>query len=287
MSIYKEEIMTTQQGTKVDDASVRKVLLDDSDPLLQRILVVDSDPFVPMNCRLLLHGKDAIVFAAENQKEAFEQLSKEEFDLIVSDILFPDVYGGFAFVQKAMKMQPWADIVVTTDSPSIWDARDSVKLGAFKYIEKPLLFEYITHIANKAFDKHGWILRKSHIDLFRHHIVTESETDHPIYYKNGSWAKHHEKDIWEIGYDLNCLPSSSQMPCSIHISEGLSALRAGTPYATISNRAGETFDVHAPISGVLKEVNEKAVNSKFSLSPLRPCADWPLKLAVVQTNEGA
>jgi CheY-like chemotaxis protein len=287
LSIYKEEIMTIQQGTKVDDASVRKVLLDDSDPLLQRILVVDSDPFVPMNCRLLLHGKDAVVFAAENQKEAVEKLSKEEFDLIVSDIMFPDVYGGFAFVQKAMKMQPWADIVVTTDSPSIWDARDSVKLGAFKYIEKPLLFEYMTHIANNAFDKHGWILRKSHIDLFRHHIVTESETDHPIYYKNGSWAKHHEEDIWEIGYDLNCLPSSSQMPCSIHISEGLSALRAGTPYAKISNRAGETFEVHAPISGVLKEVNEKAVNNKFSLSPLRPCADWPLKLAVVQTDKGA
>ncbi|MHC4271583.1 MAG: response regulator [Planctomycetota bacterium] len=279
--------MTTQQGIKIDDESVRRVLLDDSDPLLQRILVVDSDPYVPMNCRLLLHGKDSVVYAAENLKEAVEKLSKEEFDLIISDIMFPDVYGGFTFVQKAMKMQPWADIVITTDSPSIWDARDSVKLGAFKYIEKPLLFEYMTHIASKVFDRQGWILRKSHIDLFRHHIVTDSETDHPIYYKNGSWAKHHGEDIWEIGYDLNLLPSTSQMPCCIHMSEGLSALKAGTTYAKISNRAGETFELPAPITGTLKEVNEKAVNSKFSLSPLRPCADWPLKLAVIQTKEGA
>jgi hypothetical protein len=173
-------------------------------------------------------------------------------------------------------------------NPSIWDARDSVKLGAFKYMEKPLIPEFMAHVANKTFDKNGWILRKSHIDMFRHHIDTSSEADYPIYYKNGSWARQRNGSIWEVGYDLNYLPSSSQMPCCIHLSEELPALKAGEPYANakISSRTGETYELSAPMTGTLKDINEEAVNNKFSLAPVCPCADWPLRLALIQIEEG-
>jgi CheY-like chemotaxis protein len=275
--------MATKQRIRIDDESLRQVLLDDSDPMLYRILVVDRDPYVSMRCRLSLHGEGAVVFAAENQKEAVDKLIREEFDLVISDIMIPDVFGGFDFIKKAMKMQPWADIVITADNPSLWDARDSIKLGALKYIEKPLLFEYMKHIANKAFDKHGWILRKSHIDMFRYFIDTKPETDHPIYYKKGSWARPYDGGVWEIGFDLNCLPFSSQMPCCIHISEELSALKAGAHYARISTRAGEIIELSAPITGVINDVNKEIVNKKFSFSHLNQRANWQLKLAVVQT----
>ena len=279
--------MNTQQETYFDEVSLRRVLLDDNDPFLQRVLVVDNDPSVRMNCRVILHGKESVVFAAEDIEEAFEKMSREEFDLIMTDIMLPDAHGGLAFVKKAMQLQPWADVVVTADNPSIFDARDSVKLGAFKYMEKPLVPGFMTHVANKTFDKHGWILRKSHIDMFRHHIVTSSEADYTIYFKNGSWARQRNESIWEVGYDMNYLPSSGQMPCCIHLSEGLSALRAGEPYAKISSRTGETYELSAPMTGTLKDINEEAVNNTFSLAPVRPCAEWPLRLALIQIEEGA
>ncbi len=235
-----------------------------------------------MYCRVVLHGKEFVIFAAGNTEEALEKISKKEFDFIMTDIMLPDVYDGLAFVKKAMKMQPWADIVVTADNPSIWDARDSVKLGVFKYMEKLLIPEFMAHIADKTFDKHGWILRKSHIDMFRHHIVTSPEEDYSIYYKNGSWARQLDDGIWEVGYDLNYLPSSGQMPCCIHLSEGLSALKAGEPYAKISSRTGETYELSAPMTGTVKVINEEAVNNKFSLAPVSPCADWPLRVALIQ-----
>jgi DNA-binding NtrC family response regulator len=105
--------MKTEQEIYFDEDSLRRVLLDDNDPLLRRILVVDNDPSVRMNCRVILHGKESVVFAAENIDEAFEKMSMAEFDLIMTDIMLPDVHQGLAFVKKALKMQPWADVVVT------------------------------------------------------------------------------------------------------------------------------------------------------------------------------
>jgi DNA-binding NtrC family response regulator len=63
------------------------------------------------------------------------------------------------------------------------DAKESIRLGAFEYLEKPFTPDFMLNVAKKVFDKRGWILRKAYIDQFKNYVVHTSEmSDLTIYY---------------------------------------------------------------------------------------------------------
>lgn len=279
-----------------------------------RILVVDDDPFERIICRVMLRGEEFIVFGEANKEKALERISREGFDLIVADIRLPDAHGGLTFLQETRMLQPGAHVVVTADRPSIWDAREAVRLGALKYIEKPFVPEFMLHIAKGSFDKKGWVLRKTHIDQFRDYVVPSPKMNTPtLYYKNGSWARRLGEGLWEAGYDMKYwLPSgrykneawASQLDGALHeadhgtkprlfgdrtlsieLFEGRSALAAGETYARVSDSAGRYIKLQAPMTGMVKEVNAEANDILRSGIPEDLGVDWLLWLARIQTKE--
>lgn len=280
----------------------------------QRILVVDNDPFERINCRVMLRGIEFVVFFGEDRGSAIERVAKEEFQLIMTNIRLPNKHAGLTFVQELKSVRPKAEIVVMADSPSIWDAREAVRLGASGYIERPFTAECVVNVARKTFDNKGWIVRKAHIDQFRDYIVPSPEVDSPaIYYKDGSWARHLEAGIWEVGYDMKYwLPSGRQknsawtaflegglreveydmtspfpyhQNLSITLSKGLSTLVAGEPYARVLSSTGRSYRLAAPMTGIVKEVNTEANYIMKSLVPEDLGTDWLLWLARIQTKE--
>lgn len=280
----------------------------------RRVLVVDNDPFERIICRVMLRGIEFVVFFGEGRENAIERVAKEEFELIMTNIRLPNKHAGLTFVQEIKLVRPKAEIVVMADSPSIWDAREAVRLGASGYIERPFTTEYMLNVARKTFDKKGWIVRKAHIDQFRDYIVPSPEIDSPaIYYKDGSWAKHLEAGIWEVGYDMKYwLPSGRQKNSawaaylegglreveydmtspfpyhynlSINLSKGLSTLVAGEPYAQVLSSTGRSYKLTAPMTGIVKEVNAEANYIMKSRAPEDLGMDWLLWLARIQTKE--
>ena len=106
-------------------------------------------------------------------------------------------------LREAKIVQPKLDVVIITGYPTLEDAKESVKLGAFEFIEKPFTPDFMINVAKKVFDNKGWILRKAFIDEFRNEIVSLRDTENPvIFYKEGTWARPSKNGLWEIGCDI-------------------------------------------------------------------------------------
>ncbi len=279
----------------------------------RKILVVDHDPFERINCRVMLRGSEFMVLFCEDRDSALDRVAKEEFDLIITNMMLPSKYIGLTLVQEIHYVRPKTEIIVMADRPSIWDARESLRLGASGYMERPFTPECLMNVALKTFDKKGWIVKKGRIDQFRDQVVLAPDgDDHLLYYKNGSWARHLTGCLWEVGYDMKhwCVPDgrkngsyayldgdlrrvdgdvksqlSRDHTLSIALPKGLSALVAGEPYARVSSSTGTFHALPAPMTGTVREVNAEAEDTMISRAPGDSGTDWMLWLARIQARE--
>lgn len=244
----------------------------------QRILVVDDDPVVGLSCKRILGGEGFTVFTVEDGGSAVEKLSKEEFDLVITDIRLPDVYG-LTVVQETKTIQPKADVVVITGYPSLEDAKESIRLGAFEYLEKPFTPDFMMNVAHRVFDKRGWILKKAYIDQFKDYIVPASEMDNlTVYYKDGTWARPAKDGSWELGVDVRHFLVSGQL-LYVDMQREMKALTSGEVFAKLLSGDGNIYEIKSPMTGVVKEFNGHANDAICSLLKDHLGEGWFLWLA--------
>ncbi|MEW6117169.1 MAG: response regulator [Nitrospirota bacterium] len=251
----------------------------------QRILVVDDDPVVGLSCKRILGGEGYTVFTVEDGHSAVERLSKDEFDLVITDIRLPDVYG-LTVIQEAKTIQPKADVVVITGYPTLEDAKESIRLGAFEYLEKPFTPDFMMNVAKRVFDKRGWILKKAYIDQFKEYIVPASDMDsQTMFYKDGTWARPAKDGSWEIGVDVRHFLVSGQM-LYVDMMRNVKAIANGETFAKLLSGDGKIYEIKAPMTGVIKEVNGHANDAICSLMKDHLCDGWYLWLARVNPIKG-
>ena len=102
------------------------------------ILVVDDEPRNIALLAGLLKNNGYLVRAARNAEQAFKSLKLDRVDLILLDILMPQV-SGYEFCEQLKKDKTTSDIPVIFLS-AIGEIEDKVKglaLGAVDYITKP------------------------------------------------------------------------------------------------------------------------------------------------------
>lgn len=104
---------------------------------MPRILVVEDSKFQHKAIVRLLKNHDFETDSAFNGKEGLEKVKESEFDLIMSDILMPEM-DGLEMI-KCLRDEGFTKPVVILSS----DIQDSVKaqateLGVHTFINKPL-----------------------------------------------------------------------------------------------------------------------------------------------------
>lgn len=230
----------------------------------QKILVLDDDPVVGLSCKRILGAEGYVVSTVTRGEDAIHRLSNEEFDLLISDIRLPDIYG-IAVLQESKIIQPKTDVVIITGYPTLEDAKESIRLGALEFLEKPFTPDFMINVAKRTFDKRGWILRKAFIDQFREYITPVSDMDdRTIYYKDGLWARPITGGSWEIGIDVRHWFLTGQLLYVDMINE--SVLSAGRPFARLLSGEGQIHELKAPMSGYIKENNTKVNDTMCSLA---------------------
>jgi DNA-binding NtrC family response regulator len=118
---------------------------------LATILVVDDENGIRQSFKMVL--KDCFnVLLAENGKEAEEFLTKNPVDLILLDILLPDV-NGLDLLEKLKALDPNPEVIMVTAVKEIQSAVRAIKLGAYEYIIKPFLVDDVINIINRALEK--------------------------------------------------------------------------------------------------------------------------------------
>ncbi len=243
-----------------------------------KILVLDDDPVVTLSCKRILGAEGYNIITSEKGEDTLNKVSKEEFDLLITDIRLPDI-NGITVLKESKIIQPKLDVVVITGYPTLEDAKESVKLGAFEYIEKPFTPEFMINVAKRVFDNRGWILRKAFIDEFRNEIVPLRDTENPvIYYKEGTWARPTKNGAWEIGCDIRYWLLSGQL-MYIDLPEGAETVIAGETFAKILSGEGKTEELISPMTGKIKEINVNANTAMSALVRDNLSEGWLLWLA--------
>lgn len=102
------------------------------------ILVVDDDSTTRLKLSLGLKHQGHTVTEAENGRQALEKLRAEPFDLVLLDIMMPDLDGYQ--VLKEMKNDPAlreVPVIVVTAQDELESMVQGIELGAEDYLPKP------------------------------------------------------------------------------------------------------------------------------------------------------
>lgn len=106
-----------------------------------KILVVDDEAFIrEMLQRGLSQTGGYTVDVAQNGQEAIEKVEKETFDLVLTDLMMPEV-NGMDLLKIIKGTRPELPVIMMTAYGSIDNAVEAMKIGANDYITKPVDFQ--------------------------------------------------------------------------------------------------------------------------------------------------
>lgn len=246
-----------------------------------KILVLDDDPVVTLSCKRILGAEGYNITTVERGENALNKLAKEDFDLLITDVRLPDI-NGVTVLKEAKIIKPETDVVIITGYPTLEDAKESTRLGAAEYIEKPFTPDFMLNVAKKVFDKKGWILRKGFIDEFRDYVVPLRDQDNPVlFYKEGTWARPVDNGLWEMGCDLRYWLLTGNLMYVDFMIKGKEKLEAGEPFAKIYTGTGQSSDLNSPMHAEIREINTKANDVMCALLKDHLSEGWLLWLAKV------
>ena len=102
------------------------------------ILVVDDNPDIVTIVKTILEGKGFGVQSAINGSEAFSQLGEQKPDLIILDVMMPQM-DGLEVLRKLRETPDYLSIpvILLTAKVQYEDVLKGYKLGADYYITKP------------------------------------------------------------------------------------------------------------------------------------------------------
>jgi DNA-binding NtrC family response regulator len=105
-----------------------------------RILVVDDEQIIRDSISFILKKEGYTIEEAANGKIAFDRITEQPFDVVITDIEMP-VMKGIELLGKVMQVSPQTLVLIITAYGSLETAIAALRAGASDYILKPLEFD--------------------------------------------------------------------------------------------------------------------------------------------------
>ena len=115
----------------------------------KNILIIDDEPDIRGLLSMTLERMGYTTQCAENIKHAVELLSKNTFNLCLTDLRLPDG-NGIDIVKRIQKSENQIPVIVITAHGSIDVAIEAMKYGAFDFINKPVDLNNLRSLVNNA-----------------------------------------------------------------------------------------------------------------------------------------
>ena len=114
------------------------------------ILAVDDEPDMLTLIKMIIEGySNHQVTTTSNPMEVAELLTKNRFDLIITDLKMPGM-DGMELLELAKKHDNQVLVLMVTAFGSLASAEEAVTKGAFDYISKPFRKEQLLIAIDKA-----------------------------------------------------------------------------------------------------------------------------------------
>jgi DNA-binding NtrC family response regulator len=118
---------------------------------VSKILIVDDEPRSVELLKLRLEEAGHSITGAGCFREGTERLSRELFDLLITDVRLPD-RSGIDFIEHAQKLRLKIPTIIITAYSSIRDAVRAMQLGAVEYVQKPFELEAMAILVERVLD---------------------------------------------------------------------------------------------------------------------------------------
>lgn len=101
-----------------------------------RILVVEDDEFVCNSLKWLLVDEGYDVEVTTDGREALKLVAGEPFDLVITDLMMPEV-GGLDVLKRVKETSGDTSVIVLTGYGTTEAAVSALEEGAFDFLTKP------------------------------------------------------------------------------------------------------------------------------------------------------
>lgn len=115
---------------------------------VKKVLVVEDESDTRWGICHYLKKEGFLVFEAENGLRAKEILQKEKIDVILSDLKMPKMDGA-ELLKYCKESKIPATFILMTAYGDCQSYCDIMSLGAYEYMNKPVLLEEIIHLLKK------------------------------------------------------------------------------------------------------------------------------------------
>jgi CheY-like chemotaxis protein len=131
------------------------------------ILLIEDEARLRENLQTLLHSEGYQVSTAQNGAEGIKRLRQESFDLVITDLVMPEV-DGFQVLEYLKAYSPETVVVVMTAYVSAGSVIDALRKGAYDYLSKPFEFDLMKATIARA-------LEKAHLQKSLRHYMSNLE----------------------------------------------------------------------------------------------------------------
>lgn len=211
----------------------------------KRILVVDDEVVVLAAVSNALKKTGYRIDTAGSAEEALDLLENTSYDVVITDLLMPDI-DGLDLLERIHQLGVGAQMIMITGYPSVESALRAKQLGAFEYVTKPFTRQELLSVVVRAIRRCEGVLPTGvgsgrcaeRLYFIPDHCWVQLEPDRTA---RVGLASVFAATVGEI-VDLE-LPAEDQL------------LEQGRTCVIVRAEDGVEHYVHSPLSGRVLEVN--------------------------------
>ena len=129
---------------------------------MKKILIIDDQKAIRNTLKEILEYEKHAVYVAEDGKIGLQMTIENNYDLIFCDIKMPNL-DGIEFLKKVIEEKIISPVIKISGHGDIETAVQTLKIGAYDYIEKPLDLNRVLTSVKNAFDNR--LLKKENLSL--------------------------------------------------------------------------------------------------------------------------
>ena len=129
--------------------------------------MVDDDQLVLDLLRMSIDSYGFEPVTAQNGKEALAILKEQEFEIVITDMMMPEM-DGMQLLAQINRRYPKTDVIVVTGYTGTFSYVDVIRAGASDFISKPFNSDELEAKINRILREHQLIRKLEHLSNCDH-----------------------------------------------------------------------------------------------------------------------
>src|SRR5688500_5991936 len=113
------------------------------------VLVVDDEDLLARSCTQILVSEGYEVSSATRAKAALEAVRRQRPDVVLTDLMLPDMHG-MELLREIMQVAPETLVIVITGFATVDSSVEAIRAGAYDYIPKPFTATQLRILIGRA-----------------------------------------------------------------------------------------------------------------------------------------